>query len=401
MAPLDFARVEVHVGPSPEFEPTQGTLRDTIETPQGGSCTVPLPYTDWWVKLRGRSLAGVAGSASDAVAGTPRRAGTKDLQAGSVTADSIAADAISGKHITGGTIDGAVVTGSTVRTGASGSRVVVTPNPPAPMEQIPSLLLHSASDLEQAPGSLRANIRTDGKAYPALELTAPAVQLDRWERPDIAQLTLLSPQLDVQGGAFVLASTTGLNKDHGEVSAAGISAKGPKDTGLFRIYVQDGREASGNDRGSVGARSWLDVEGAKVTVRTTSSGGDATTTVTPENITVGTWVSHRGTDWCPIQLSANVTEGQVPPQVRVTPHRTIELSGYVDLKDPEVRPGRQIGLLPEGYRPAAFRRVLIPSTAGGVVLRLDIYTSGALQLYPMVGSKASWVGFDGVSCRAN
>ncbi|TJZ49467.1 hypothetical protein FCH28_24465 [Streptomyces piniterrae] len=258
-------------------EPTQGTLRDTIETPQGGSCTVALRYTDWWVKLRARSLPGVAGSASDAVAGTPRRAGTTDLQAGSVTADSLAADAISGKHITGGTIDGAIVTGSTLRTGTSGSRVIVTPNPPAPMEQIPSLLLHSASDMEQAPGSLRANIRTDGKAYPALELTAPAVQLDRWERPDIAQLTLLSPQLDVQG--------------------------------------------------------------TKVTVRTASSGGDATTTLAPENITVGTWVSHRGTDWCPIQLSANVTEGQVPPQVRVTSHRTIELSGYVDLKDPEVRRG--------------------------------------------------------------
>ncbi|MFF4606094.1 hypothetical protein ACFY12_25555 [Streptomyces sp. NPDC001339] len=402
VAPLDFARVEVHVGPSPDFEPTQGTLRDTIETPQGGSCTVPLPYTDWWVRLRGRSLSGAAGPASTAVAGTPRRAAAADLQAGAVTADTLAADAISGKHITGGTINGAIVTGSTVRTAASGNRVVVTPEPPAPLEAIPSILLYSDSDMEKAPGTLKASVNTDATALPYAALTAPAVQIDRWHLPDASSLSLLSPQLGVRGGSFNLTATSGLNRDHGQSQLRGVSANGPTGTSSCEIYVEDGRDAPGGS-GNLGARSFLTMEGAKVTVRTASNAEDTQTAFTTAGISVDGWITHTGTDWTRITaLAADVSsDATSPAMVRVTAHRTIELSGYVTLKDPQIRPGRQLAVLPEGYRPAVRRHVLVPSTANGTILRIDIGVDGTLQLFPMTGNRSTWVGFDGVSCRAD
>ncbi|MGW7283933.1 hypothetical protein ACWGH4_00280 [Streptomyces sp. NPDC054847] len=108
-APLDWMRVEVHVGPTAGFTPDQGTLRDTIETAQGGSVVISLPYTEWHVKLRSRSTAGVAGPASNGVAGTPRKADTEDLVVGAITADLISVDALTGKTITGGTINGAEI----------------------------------------------------------------------------------------------------------------------------------------------------------------------------------------------------------------------------------------------------------------------------------------------------
>ncbi|MEK2479539.1 hypothetical protein [Streptomyces noursei] len=402
VAPLDFARVEVHVGPSPDFEATQGTLRDTIETPQGGSCTVPLPYTDWWVRLRGRSLSGTPGHASATMAGTPRRAAAADLQAGAVTADTLAADAISGKRITGGTIDGAILTGSTVRTAETGNRVVVTPQPPSPLEAIPSVLLYSDSDLEKAPGTLKASVNADGTALPYAALTAPAVQIDRWNLPDASSLSLFSPQFGVRGGSFNLTATSGLNKDHGQSQIHGVSANGPTGSSSCELYAEDGRDAPGGS-GNLGARSFVALEGAKVTVRTASTAGDTQTVFTPTGITVNGWITHAGTDWTGVtELSAGVTsDATSPAMVRVTANRAIELCGYVTLKDSQIQPGRQLGVLPEGYRPAARRHVLVPSTANGTILRIDIGVDGTLNLYPMIGNRSTWVGFDGVSCRAD
>lgn len=119
-APLDWMRCEVHIGPTAGFTPDQSTLRDTIETAQGGSVVVPLPYTEWHVKLRSRTTAGVAGPATTAVAGTPRKAEAADITAGAITAELIAVDALTGKTITGGTITGAVV-----QTATSGQRITL------------------------------------------------------------------------------------------------------------------------------------------------------------------------------------------------------------------------------------------------------------------------------------
>ncbi|MFH9426259.1 hypothetical protein [Streptomyces sp. NPDC017529] len=399
-APLDFARVEVHVGPDAGFEPSQGTLRDTIETAQGGSVTVPLPYTAWWVKLRTRTLAGVAGPASSAVEGTPRQAAAADIQAGAVTAESLAADAITGKHIVGGHIDGAIVTGSTVRTGADGNRVVVTPTPPAPLEQIPSVLLHSASGLEKAPGALRANTKSDGTAFPTVELTAPAVQIDRWNLPDTSALHLRSPQLHERGGHFSLTASTGLRQKQGNVTVRGESGRGPTDTALFRIEVEDGPDAPGNDNG-LPARTFVEASGAQFTVRSASTAGDTTVTMSPGVLAVEGWVTRPATDWRLIDLASGITPGSEAPEVRVTATGTIEMTGYVNMSDSTVRSGQQIGTLPQGYRPKTTKRLIVASTANGTIIRMDVNPDGALRLYPIIGNRATWIGFDSVTCRAN
>ncbi|MFD7855135.1 hypothetical protein ACFV6B_12740 [Streptomyces microflavus] len=123
VVPLDWMRCEVHVGATAGFTPSQGTLRDTIETPQGGMVTIPLPYTEWHVKLRSRTSSGAVSAATSAVAETPRKAETTDLTAGIITADLIAVDALTGKTITGG-----VITGATIQTDSSGARIVLDAN---------------------------------------------------------------------------------------------------------------------------------------------------------------------------------------------------------------------------------------------------------------------------------
>ncbi|KOT99145.1 hypothetical protein ADK70_04705 [Streptomyces rimosus subsp. pseudoverticillatus] len=148
-------------------------------------------------------MARVAGPASPGIEGTPRQPAAADIRAGAVTAESLSVDALTGKHLVGGRIDGAIVTGSTVRTGADGNRVVVIPTPPAPLQQALSALLHSASDLEKAPGALRANTKSDGTAFPTVELTTPAVQIDRWNLTDTSTLHLRSPQLNERGGPLL------------------------------------------------------------------------------------------------------------------------------------------------------------------------------------------------------
>ncbi|MCZ4098308.1 hypothetical protein [Streptomyces sp. H39-C1] len=155
--PLDWSRVEVHIGPEEHFVADQGTLRDTIETPQGGTVTAPLPYTQWWVRLRARTAAGVAGPATAAVAGTPRRAATADLQAGAITAELLAADAIVGKTITGGVLTGVEINGATLRTATSGSRVEIT-SVPGSDQQLASgrVRLFSGSPQERAPAAAYA-----------------------------------------------------------------------------------------------------------------------------------------------------------------------------------------------------------------------------------------------------
>ncbi|MFD4397194.1 hypothetical protein [Kitasatospora sp. NPDC058478] len=158
--PLDFSRVEVHIGTSSAFTPTQATMVGTIETPQGGLVTVPLDYGQWWVRLRARTTSGVAGPATAAAAGTPRRAGGADIEA----------DAINGRTITGVTL-----TGSTVQTAASGRRVVLTPTDPVTGNPNPATALFSGAAVEKAPARLTASVvGQDGQPLtPATLLSSP------------------------------------------------------------------------------------------------------------------------------------------------------------------------------------------------------------------------------------
>lgn len=70
VAPMDFARVEIHVSTNPDMDGlSANTLRDTFESPRGGSKTITgLETGEYWVCLTTRSLTGRY-SARSAVAG--------------------------------------------------------------------------------------------------------------------------------------------------------------------------------------------------------------------------------------------------------------------------------------------------------------------------------------------
>ncbi|WP_370419019.1 hypothetical protein AB8O64_11230 [Streptomyces sp. QH1-20] len=81
-APLDFARVQVHVGTGPDFTPTAATAAATISDVAGGTTTVATSsYTPVWVRLVGVNTAEGAGAGSTAVSATPKQVDGPDLSA--------------------------------------------------------------------------------------------------------------------------------------------------------------------------------------------------------------------------------------------------------------------------------------------------------------------------------
>lgn len=73
VAPLDFARVEVHTSPNADFAPGPGTLRGTLESPRGGTLILSAG-SPLYVGLLARNTSGTASEPS-AIAG-PRAPGT-------------------------------------------------------------------------------------------------------------------------------------------------------------------------------------------------------------------------------------------------------------------------------------------------------------------------------------
>lgn len=92
VAPMDFARVEVHVGPVSGFYDGSSTyLRGTIESPRGGEVSVPLPDEGaHFIVLVARNLAGGRSPASAEASETPAIITEFVLEDNSVTADKIA-----------------------------------------------------------------------------------------------------------------------------------------------------------------------------------------------------------------------------------------------------------------------------------------------------------------------
>lgn len=74
VAPMDFARVEIHVSATAAFTPSSTTMRGEIATPAGGALTAITTSTadsvTWYVKLRALSQAGKSSAASAEVTAT-------------------------------------------------------------------------------------------------------------------------------------------------------------------------------------------------------------------------------------------------------------------------------------------------------------------------------------------
>lgn len=283
-APLDWMRCEVHIGPDPDFTPDQGTLRDTIESPQGGTVVVPLPYTEWHVKLRSRTTSGVASPPTAAVAGTPRKADAPDIQAGAIVADHIAVDALDGKTITG----------STVQTGTSGQRVVLDPESPDPSQTatatdtVPAVEVHSGAAAQVTPGLLVADVDGTPQAYPYLSLHSPSLKRDPSRGfPITARLQLLGPQIGVRGGAVTLEGNTALGGDDqgiGNVRLYGFTANQTTGESHLELACLSGVSAPGGNGTSLRPRSYVLMDGAQVELRAVSTAGDASLYVRPTGI---------------------------------------------------------------------------------------------------------------------
>lgn len=69
ISPMDFLRVDVHVGSSSGFTPTPANRRGSFASPMGGKASVTLPYGTYFVKLICVTYAGKLSDPSDPIEG--------------------------------------------------------------------------------------------------------------------------------------------------------------------------------------------------------------------------------------------------------------------------------------------------------------------------------------------
>lgn len=165
------------------------------------------------------------------------------LDAGSVDATALKADAITGKTITGGTINGtdingATVTGGTVQTAATGVRVVLTPTPPAPLVQRPSMLLYSGAADELGPGVVNSGLLSG--VQPNTVVASPSSGVDSGGTQVRANLTLNSPKPGTRIGQFLLQAVTSTNTPVGYANVNGATAVDANGTSFVKISTKDG-----------------------------------------------------------------------------------------------------------------------------------------------------------------
>ncbi|MEU7435728.1 hypothetical protein AB0B07_33545 [Streptomyces sioyaensis] len=171
---------------------------------------------------------------------------TAKLAAGSVDATSLKADAITGKTITGGTITGTDINGSTVtggvlQTNSTGSRVVITPTPPAGMVNRPTMLLYSGVTGEAYPGALNSGPNVLNSAQGTTALGAPITAQDSSGNYTQAVLSLSSPKAGSYPGLFAIGTNAPTSTSEiGYAAINATSATTTSGTSNCNIYVKDG-----------------------------------------------------------------------------------------------------------------------------------------------------------------
>lgn len=325
--PLDWARVEVHASPDTGFTPSADTLKATIETAQGGIIYVPATAPQY-VRLLARNTSGAASDptaqvgpyaptpisdeigpggitttliADDAIT-TPKifanAVTTPKLSAGSVDATALKADAITGKVITGGTITGTDIIGSTVtggllQTGSSGARTVVTPTPPVPLIQRPSVLMYSGVTGETLPAVFNSGPNTVNTAQAQTVLSAPITGADGTGATQTSVLGLNSAKPGTFGASFILSTSNhSATSDLGYTSLSGGSADTTSGASWASLYAQDGSVTS--------KRSAVYVTGAYVNL----TADNVTSTLNASGLSIPGTISARNTPYIVTKTAA-------------------------------------------------------------------------------------------------
>ncbi|MEW9521807.1 hypothetical protein [Streptomyces tubercidicus] len=175
---------------------------------------------------------------------------TAKLSAGSVDATALKADAITGKTITGGTITGtdiigATVTGGVLQTNTSGSRVVVTPTPPAGMVNRPTMLLYSGVTGELFPAGLNAGPTVGVPAQPTTALGAPIVSQDTSGAYTQAVISLGSSKAGSFPGRFAVATNAPTaTSEIGFAAIDAASGTSTADAAYLNLYAKDGNNTA-------------------------------------------------------------------------------------------------------------------------------------------------------------
>ncbi|MFJ2780298.1 hypothetical protein [Kitasatospora sp. NPDC087315] len=381
-APLDFSRVEVHVGTNATFVPSAATLVGTIETPQGGPVTVPLGYAQWWVRLRARTTAGVAGPVTTAVSGTPRRADGPDLEANAIN---------------GFTLTGVTVTGSTVQTGTSGRRVTLTPNDPLTGDPNPAVTLYSGAAAEKAPAQFTAAVAPvdDSPATPVTTLSSPRIADTGGTHVSTLLLGGGKPGSAYSGVARFMLRASGATGLNGEASIAGSAGDGDTE-GMVRLFVR--AKANPAKHGMVyidpalfqvdladgSSLSYATGSGLYINSPVKISGGDLT--VGPSaNIVLGAFSKiTNGETWTDITFKptfGNLGDGTPGSwrkvQVKKQTDGTVALRGVASV--PGGFTSGVIGTLPSGYAPVV-DEIFRPAAGGAAGVIVFIHRDGRIEV---------------------
>lgn len=124
VCPLDFARVEVHAATRSTFTPSPATLVTTIESPQGGTATVPTGVPVW-VVLLARSTSGTASAPSVSATAAPAKVVADEVLAGIVDELQLADDAVTAAKVATGAIDSQAIAAAAVTAAKLGQAAVV------------------------------------------------------------------------------------------------------------------------------------------------------------------------------------------------------------------------------------------------------------------------------------
>ncbi|MFI9157486.1 hypothetical protein [Kitasatospora aureofaciens] len=224
-SPLDLARVEVHAAPAAGFTPSPDTLVTTIDTPQGGTVTVPTA-TPVWAALVARTTSGKASGPSATVTSGPApvvaqevlagMVGELQLAAGAVTAAKIATAAIDGRAIADAAITATKIGQAAVTAGKIAQDAVTTGTVAVDAITAREIAAGSVTASELAAGSVTTAALKAG-AVTAGQLAAGAVTTDKLAVEAVAAGKLAADA--VTAGTIAAGAVTGR-----EIRAQSITA---------------------------------------------------------------------------------------------------------------------------------------------------------------------------------